>query len=85
MRRRIAAEADALQPESLDNVLEGVSTAYYLVHSMAAGKSFPELDVEAAKHDTIAVPKSNAPELDEGRRVVRGSRTVWSRQLASLR
>jgi uncharacterized protein YbjT (DUF2867 family) len=43
-------QADALQPETLDRALEGVDTAYYLVHSMAAGKSFPELDAEAARN-----------------------------------
>lgn len=42
------ARADALDPATLDVVLEGVDTAYYLVHSMAAGKHFPELDAEAA-------------------------------------
>ena len=44
------AEADALEPESLDSVLEDVDIAYYLVHSMAAGKSFPELDATAARN-----------------------------------
>ena len=33
-------EADALKPETLDDVLSGVDTAYYLVHSMASGKKF---------------------------------------------
>ena len=42
--------ADALEPESLDAALRGVDTAYYLVHSMAAGKSFPELDAHAAQN-----------------------------------
>jgi uncharacterized protein YbjT (DUF2867 family) len=42
--------ANALEPASLDGALEGVDTAYYLVHSMAAGKSFPELDARAARH-----------------------------------
>ena len=36
--------ADALNPEQLDDVLQGVDTAYYLVHSMAAGDGFPEID-----------------------------------------
>lgn len=40
--------ADALDPRTLDEVLNGVDVAYYLVHSMAAGKDFPELDAEAA-------------------------------------
>jgi len=43
-------QADALQPETLDAALAGVDTAYYLVHSMAAGKAFPELDLVAAKN-----------------------------------
>lgn len=41
-------EADALQPRTLGPVLEGVETAFYLVHSMAAGKDFPALDRRAA-------------------------------------
>ncbi|MEP6390663.1 MAG: SDR family oxidoreductase [Halioglobus sp.] len=40
--------ADALDPDSLASVLDGVHTAYYLVHSMAAGDSFGELDLQAA-------------------------------------
>ncbi|MBT8092663.1 MAG: SDR family oxidoreductase [Gammaproteobacteria bacterium] len=44
------AGADALQPETLDAVLKDVDTAYYLVHSMAAGKDFPNLDAAAARN-----------------------------------
>ena len=40
--------ADALEPDTLDAALEDVDVAYYLVHSMAAGKSFPELDARMA-------------------------------------
>jgi uncharacterized protein YbjT (DUF2867 family) len=40
--------ADALDPGSLDRALAGVDVAYYLVHSMAAGAHFPQLDREAA-------------------------------------
>ena len=40
--------ADALRPETLPAALEGVDTAYYLVHSMAAGREFGRLDLEAA-------------------------------------
>lgn len=43
-------EADALQPETLALALEGIDTAYYLVHSMATGKSFPALDRRAAEN-----------------------------------
>jgi uncharacterized protein YbjT (DUF2867 family)/uncharacterized protein YndB with AHSA1/START domain len=43
-------QADALKPESLAAALAGVDTAYYLVHSMAAGRDFGKLDVEAAEN-----------------------------------
>src|SRR5210317_1666748 len=44
------ASADALEPSSLEPVLAGVDVAYYLVHSMAAGADFGELDREAASN-----------------------------------
>jgi uncharacterized protein YbjT (DUF2867 family) len=47
-------EADALQPDSLGPALEGVDTAYYLVHSMASGREFPALDSTAARNFAIA-------------------------------
>jgi uncharacterized protein YbjT (DUF2867 family) len=43
-------EADALAPDSLPAALAGVDTAYYLVHSMASGENFGELDLVAAGH-----------------------------------
>lgn len=46
--------ADGLEPASLDAVLNGVDTAYYLVHSMAAGEAFPEIDARAARNFTAA-------------------------------
>jgi uncharacterized protein YbjT (DUF2867 family) len=39
---------DALQPATLAAALAGVDIAYYLVHSMAAGRDFGRLDLEAA-------------------------------------
>ncbi len=42
--------ADALDPASLDRALDGIDTAYYLVHSMAAGKNFPSIDTSAAQN-----------------------------------
>lgn len=39
---------DVLQPDSLTAAFTGVRTAYYLVHSMAAGASFEERDRQAA-------------------------------------
>ncbi len=47
-------EADALQPDSLEPALAGVSVAYYLVHSMAAGQGFGRIDELAADHFRLA-------------------------------
>lgn len=51
------AAADALRPETLDEVLRDVDVAYYLVHSMAAGKHFPELDARAAENFAAAAAR----------------------------
>ncbi len=50
-------EADALDPESLPKALEGVQIAYYLIHSMAAGKDFGRLDLDAATNFVEAAEK----------------------------
>ncbi len=42
--------ADALRPDTLGAALHRVDVAYYLVHSMAAGKDFGRLDLEAARN-----------------------------------
>ncbi len=41
-------EADALKPQTLDAALQGIDVAYYLVHSMAAGRRFSEIEQTAA-------------------------------------
>ena len=46
--------ADALEPETLAAALDHVDTAYYLVHSMAAGKDFGRLDLQAAANFAAA-------------------------------
>ncbi len=46
--------ADALQPDSLAAAMNGIDTAYYLVHSMAAGKDFGRLDRQAAANFAAA-------------------------------
>ncbi|MCG6940600.1 MAG: SDR family oxidoreductase [Thiohalocapsa sp.] len=51
-------EADALEPASLDAALDGVQTAYYLVHSMGAGKHFGRLDLEAAANFAAAAERA---------------------------
>lgn len=47
-------QADALLPATLEPVLQGVDTAYYLVHSMAAGQDFGRLDIQAAANFAAA-------------------------------
>ncbi len=49
--------ADALKSETLDAALEGCDTAYYLVHSMAAGSWFPDLDANAARNFIAAAER----------------------------
>ncbi len=51
-------EADALQPDSLPGALAGVDVAYYLVHSMAAGRNFGRLDLEAAENFAAAAAQA---------------------------
>jgi uncharacterized protein YbjT (DUF2867 family) len=51
-------EADALQPESLPGALQGVDTAFYLVHSMAAGHDFGRLDLQAAENFAAAADRA---------------------------
>lgn len=50
--------ADALRPESLDPVMRDVDTAYYLVHSMGAGKDFGRLDLECADNFAAAAARA---------------------------
>ncbi|NNF17108.1 MAG: DUF2867 domain-containing protein, partial [Gammaproteobacteria bacterium] len=51
------AQADAMEPLTLDAALDRVDVAYYLVHSMAAGKNFPELDAVAARNFAAAAER----------------------------
>ncbi len=55
--------ADAQDPASLDGALQGVDLAYYLVHSMAAGGHFPQLDREAAAHFRDAAARAGVQRI----------------------
>ncbi len=55
--------ADALDPASLPTVLAGVSIAYYLVHSMGAGKEFGRLDLEAAANFATAAAEAGVERI----------------------
>jgi uncharacterized protein YbjT (DUF2867 family) len=45
---------DILDQETLKRALEGVSTAYYLIHSMASGRDYAEKDLSAAQNFAVA-------------------------------
>ena len=51
-------EADALRPDTLPAALQGVDRAFYLVHSMAAGRDFGRLDLEAAENFAAAAQRA---------------------------
>ncbi len=59
----LLAEADALRPETLDDALRDVDIAYYLVHSMAAGKDFPQLDATAARNFADAAARQGVKRI----------------------
>jgi uncharacterized protein YbjT (DUF2867 family) len=43
-------KADVLEPQSLPAALEGVHTAYYLIHSMGGGEGFEEREAASARY-----------------------------------
>jgi uncharacterized protein YbjT (DUF2867 family) len=55
--------ADALQPETLGAALDGVDTAYYLVHSMLAGGDFGRLDLQAAENFAAAAARAGVKKI----------------------
>ena len=48
--RTEVVKGDCLDPATLAPALSGVDTAYYLVHSLGAGRKFADLDRDAARH-----------------------------------
>jgi uncharacterized protein YbjT (DUF2867 family) len=52
-------QADALDPASLPAALEGVSTAYYLIHGRQGGKITAERDMTAARNFVRAADEAN--------------------------
>lgn len=53
------AQADALDPASLPAALEGVSTAYYLIHGRQGGKITAERDMTAARNFVRAADEAD--------------------------
>lgn len=49
---------DVTRAESLHHAMSGVSTAYYLIHSMAAGHGYDRIDLESARNFARAAKKA---------------------------
>jgi uncharacterized protein YbjT (DUF2867 family) len=56
-------QSDALNPETLPAAMQGVEIAYYLVHSMAAGPDFAELDYQAASNFGTAAEAAGVKQI----------------------
>ncbi len=56
-------EADALDPDTLGAALAGCGIAYYLVHSMAAGSHFAQLDRQAALNFAHAAARAGVQRI----------------------
>ncbi len=57
------AVGDVLHPETLPTALEGVSAAYYLIHSMMGGEDFHQRDLRAARNIAIAARQAGVQRL----------------------
>jgi uncharacterized protein YbjT (DUF2867 family) len=56
-------EADARNPATLPAALDGVETAYYLIHSMSSSNEFAEEDRRAAEHFGAAAKAAGVSRL----------------------
>jgi uncharacterized protein YbjT (DUF2867 family) len=56
-------EGDALQPFTLLKALEGVHTAYYLIHSMSDGHGYTEKEIEAAQNFVNAAEQTGVQHI----------------------
>ena len=56
-------EGDVFKPETLDRAMEGVETAYYLIHSMGSDQDFEQRDREGAKNFAEAARKAGVKRI----------------------
>jgi uncharacterized protein YbjT (DUF2867 family) len=54
---------DLTQPSSYLSALQGVSTAYYLVHGMSNGKNYIEMDLQAARDFSGSAQKAGVKHI----------------------
>lgn len=56
-------EGDVLRPETLPHALEGVETAYYLIHSMGSEQDFEEMDRIGARNFAAAAQRAGVKRI----------------------
>ena len=56
-------EGDVLEPSGLDDALEGVDAAYYLIHAMGGGRGFEERDRRGARNFASAAERAGVDRL----------------------
>ena len=54
---------DTLDKKSLDNALKDIDIAFYLVHSLAQGKDFSDLEIQSAKNFVKSAEKNNVKRI----------------------
>lgn len=54
---------DVLQPDSMDQAVQGIETAYYLVHSMGTGSDFEADDRAGARNFAVAARKAGVKRI----------------------
>ena len=52
-------QGDVTQPFTLLSALDGVHTAYYLVHSMSNGHDYTEVEIQSAQNFVRAAEQTN--------------------------
>jgi uncharacterized protein YbjT (DUF2867 family) len=57
------AQGDVMDIESLIRALNGVHTAYYLIHNMASGHGYTSLEIEGARYFAQAAEKAGAQHI----------------------
>ncbi len=55
--------ADVTRAENLTEAMRGVSAAYYLIHSMAAGHGYPQVDLQSAHNFAAAAKSANVEHI----------------------
>ena len=57
------AQGDVMEIESLIRALDGVHTAYYLIHNMASGHGYTSLEIEGARYFAQAAEKAGVQHI----------------------